>query len=105
MHTNFQDYFIDEYLQKSVALVTVPNFRTLKIKFPNATIKDDYPSLLKEFLKNAVIMKMIKNKLLNNLRLPLTKVDPNFILLILVIVFFVLLVAAENVIKHTLIPQ
>jgi hypothetical protein len=50
-------------------------------------------------------MKMIKNKLLNNLKLPLTKVDPHFILLILVIVFFVLLVAAENVIKHTLIPQ
>lgn len=50
-------------------------------------------------------MKMIMNKLLNSLKLPLVKVDPHFILLILVIVFVVLLVAAENVIKHTLIPQ
>ncbi len=33
------------------------------------------------------------------------KIDRHFLLLILVIVFFFLLFAAENVIKHTLIPQ
>ena len=33
------------------------------------------------------------------------KVDPHFVLLFLVIMFVVLLVAAENVVKTTLIPQ
>lgn len=35
----------------------------------------------------------------------LVKIDPHFLILILVIVFFFLLFAAENVIKYTLIPQ
>jgi len=50
-------------------------------------------------------MKNVKNLFLGIKKFPLTKIDPNVVLLLLVIVFFVLLFAAENVIKHTLIPQ
>jgi len=50
-------------------------------------------------------MKTVKNIFLGVKRFPLIKVDPNVVLLFLVIVFFVLLFAAENVIKQTLIPQ
>ncbi len=50
-------------------------------------------------------MKNVKNRFSGIIKSPLTKVDPNIVLLLLVIVFFVLLYATENVIKHTLIPQ
>lgn len=50
-------------------------------------------------------MKRIRNKWMNSVRISIKKVDQHFMLLILVIVFFVLLIAAENVIKNTLIPQ
>lgn len=50
-------------------------------------------------------MKNVKNLFLGIKKSPLTKVDPNVVLLLLVIVFFILLYATENVIKHTLILQ
>ena len=50
-------------------------------------------------------MKHVKNLFTGIVKSPLTKIDPNVVLLLLVIVFFVLLYATENVIKHTLIPQ
>lgn len=50
-------------------------------------------------------MKNVKNLFLGMKKLPVTKIDPNVVLLLLVIVFFVLLFATENVIKQTLILQ
>lgn len=50
-------------------------------------------------------MKNVKNLFLGIQKFPLTKIDPNIILLFLVIVFFVLLIATENVIKQTLVLQ
>lgn len=50
-------------------------------------------------------MKNVKNLFSSIIKFPLTKIDPNILLILLVIVFFVLLYATENVIKHTLIPQ
>jgi hypothetical protein len=50
-------------------------------------------------------MKTVKNILVGLKRFAPVRIDPHFVLLILVIVFFVLLFAAENVIKHTLISQ
>lgn len=50
-------------------------------------------------------MKNVKNLFLGLKKFPLTNIDPNVVLLLLVIVFFVLLFATENVIKQTLILQ
>lgn len=44
-------------------------------------------------------------KLIFNANKLFVKIDPHFILLILVIMFVVLLFAAENVVKLTLLPQ
>ncbi|MCD4695418.1 MAG: hypothetical protein K8S16_04175 [Bacteroidales bacterium] len=50
-------------------------------------------------------MKSVKNMLLNFKNVGLIKIDPHIVLLLLVIMFVVLLFAAENVVKLTLIPQ
>lgn len=50
-------------------------------------------------------MRIMKRLIANIMKRFLVKIDPHFLLLILVIVFFFLLFAAENVIKYTLIPQ
>lgn len=50
-------------------------------------------------------MKNVKNLFLGIKKIPLRSIDPNIALLLLVIVFFVLLFATENVIKQTLILQ
>lgn len=47
----------------------------------------------------------MKRLITNIMKRFLVKIDPHFLILILVIVFFFLLFAAENVIKYTLIPQ
>jgi hypothetical protein len=49
-------------------------------------------------------MKQIENMILKMKNFKFTKIDPNFILLLLVIAFFVLLLATENVVKQTFIP-
>jgi len=48
-------------------------------------------------------MKKMKEYMLKKIR-PL-KIDPNIVLLFLVIMFFVLLYATENIVKLTLLPQ
>ena len=48
-------------------------------------------------------MKTMKEYLLKKFRL--SKIDPNVVLLILVVMFFVLLYAIENIVKLTLLPQ
>ncbi|MCF8367504.1 MAG: hypothetical protein K9G76_00585 [Bacteroidales bacterium] len=50
-------------------------------------------------------MTTVKNMLSNLKSIRLIKIDPHIILLLLVIMFVVLLFAAENVVKLTLIPQ
>jgi hypothetical protein len=97
---------IDEKKSKRVAFSLFMNeMKFFKNLFYNATSVEKASSWFKRKFEIAVIMKAIKKKLLKNLKLPFVKIDPHFMLLILVIVFFVLLIAAENVIKHTLIPQ
>lgn len=48
-------------------------------------------------------MKIMKEYMLKKIRL--LKIDPNVVLLILVVMFFVLLYATENIVKLTLLPQ
>jgi len=50
-------------------------------------------------------MSMMRNIVMKLKKRFLVKIDPHFLILILVIVFFFLLFAAENVIKYTLVPQ
>ncbi len=50
-------------------------------------------------------MKTVKNLIIQSSNWKLFKIDPNVMLFIIVIAFVALLLAAENIIKHTLIPQ
>ena len=43
--------------------------------------------------------------IINIKKLQFIKIDPHVVLFFLVIAFFVLLIATENIVKYTLIPQ
>lgn len=50
-------------------------------------------------------MKTVKNMITQAGNWKLFKVDPNVVLFLIVIAFVALLLATENIIKHTLIAQ
>lgn len=54
------------------------------------------------FLK---IMRTVKNIILQAGNWKLLKVDPNIVLFLIVIAFVALLLATENIVKYTLLPQ
>ena len=49
-------------------------------------------------------MKNLMTVFIEKAKFPFTKLNPNITLLFLVIVFFLLLIATENVVKLTLLP-
>ena len=49
-------------------------------------------------------MKVVKSLLTNFKNYQFAKIDPNIALLLLVVMFVVLLIATENIVKLTLIP-
>jgi hypothetical protein len=50
-------------------------------------------------------MKAVKNLIVQASNWKLVRIDPNVMLFLMLIAFFALLLATENIIKHTLIPQ
>lgn len=50
-------------------------------------------------------MRTVKNIILQAGNWKLLKVDPNIVLFLIVIAFVALLLATENIVKYTLLPQ
>ena len=49
-------------------------------------------------------MKVVRSLVSDFKNFPFSKINPNFALLVLVVMFVVLLIATENVVKLTLLP-
>ena len=71
----------------------------------NATNVNISPSYRKEFIKKYIHpMKQFANLVFEKAKFSIFKINPNIVLLFLVIAFFLLLIATENVVKLTLLP-